>query len=86
MTGSPKGKGSLPKLVIRPEYEVSDIAQAQISEVAHKLSLIERIWNINGVRKAVILLGLVVAWQAYTVGFDVEPLMLPLKRKPMSQG
>ncbi len=76
-TVSPRGKGSLPELVIRPEYEVSDIAQAQISEVAHKLSLIERIWNINGVRKAVILLGLVAAWQGYTVGFDVEPLMLP---------
>ncbi len=73
----PAGKGLLPKLVIRPEYEVSDIAQAQISDVAHKLSLAERIWNINGVRKAVILLALVAAWQAYTVGFDVEPLMLP---------
>ena len=77
MTGSPKGKSSLPKLVIRAEYEISDIAQAQISDVARKLSLIERIWNINGVRKAVILLGLVAAWQGYTVGFDVEPLMLP---------
>jgi len=77
MTGSPKGKSSLPKLVIRAEYEISDIAQAQISDVARKLSLIERMWNINGVRKAVILLGLVAAWQGYTVGFDVEPLMLP---------
>jgi len=76
-TRSPKGKGSIPKLVIRPEFEISDIAQAQISEVARKLSLIERIWNINGVRKAVILLGLVAAWEGYTVGFDVEPLMLP---------
>jgi len=37
----------------------------------------ERIWNINGVRKTFILLCLVAAWEAYTVGFDVEPLMLP---------
>ena len=77
MTGSAKQKSSLPELVIRPEYEVADIAQAQINEVAHKLSLIERIWNINGVRKTFILLCLVAAWEAYTVGFDVEPLMLP---------
>jgi len=70
-------KSALPELVIRPEFEVSDIAQAQTGDVARKLSMVERVWNINGVRKGVILLGLVVAWQAYTVGFDVEPLMLP---------
>lgn len=74
---SPAGKGSIPELVIRPEYEVSDIAQAKTGDVARKLSLVERIWNINGVRKAVILLSLVAIWQGYTVGFDVEPLMLP---------
>ncbi|GBE42665.1 putative aliphatic sulfonates transport permease protein SsuC [bacterium BMS3Bbin10] len=76
-TGSAKPKGSIPELVIRPEYEVSDIAQAKTGDVARKLSLVERIWNINGVRKAVILLSLVATWQGYTVGFDVEPLMLP---------
>ena len=76
-TGSAKPKGSIPELVIRPEYEVSDIAQAKTGDVARKLSLVERIWNINGVRKAVILLSLVAIWQGYTVGFDVEPLMLP---------
>lgn len=68
---------SLPQLVIRPEFEVSDLAQAQTGDVARKLSFLERVWNIDAVRKAVILLGLVAAWQAYTVGFDVEPLMLP---------
>lgn len=70
------GKG-LPEPVIRPEFEISDLEQAQTGDVARKLSFVERIWNINGVRKGVILLALVVAWQAYTVGFDVEPLMLP---------
>ena len=72
-----KPDASLPELVIRPEFEVSDLEQAQTGEVAIKLSWIERIWNIDAVRKAVILLALVVVWQAYTVGFDVEPLMLP---------
>ncbi len=70
-------KSSIPELVFRPEYEVSDIEQAQTGDVARKLSTAERIWNIDGVRKFVILLSLVVAWQVYTVGLDVEPLMLP---------
>ncbi len=68
---------SLPELVIRPEFEVSDLQQAQTGEVAIKLSWMERIWNVDAVRKSVILLALVSVWQAYTVGFDVEPLMLP---------
>ncbi len=76
-TSSNNKKTAIPQLVLRPEFEVSDIEQAQTSEVARKLSTLERIWNIDGVRKFVILLSLVVAWQAYTVGFDVEPLMLP---------
>ena len=74
---TPNTKGPLPQLVIRPEFEVSSIEQAQTTEVARPLSMLERIWNINGVRKAVILLALVGAWQAYTVGFNIEPLMLP---------
>lgn len=76
-TSSTNRKTSIPELVIRPEFELSDIEQAQTGDVARKLSLVERIWNINGVRKAVILLALVASWQAYTVALDVEPLMLP---------
>lgn len=72
-----KENRSIPQLVFRPEFEVPGIEQAQTSEVARKLSTFERIWNVDGVRKFVILLSLVVAWQAYTVGLDVEPLMLP---------
>ncbi|MDA7945934.1 MAG: ABC transporter permease [Hyphomicrobiaceae bacterium] len=72
-----KKTASLPELVVRPEFEVSDLEQAQTGEVAIKLSWVERIWNVDAVRKSVILLSLVVVWQAYTVGFDVEPLMLP---------
>ncbi len=78
MSGSAKkGRAALPELVIRPEFELSDIEQAQTDEVARKLSIIERIWNVDAVRKLTILLALVVAWQAYTVGLDVEPLMVP---------
>ena len=73
-TNVTKKTASLPELVIRPEFEVSDLEQAQTGEVAITLSWFERIWNIDAVRKAVILLALVSVWQAYTVGFDVEPL------------
>ena len=48
-----------------------------LGDVARTLSWIERAWNVNGVRKAAILVGLLVAWQAYTVALDVEPLMFP---------
>jgi NitT/TauT family transport system permease protein len=66
-----------PELIERPEFERTDIREADISSIARKLSLGERVWNINGVRKAVILLGLVGFWQIYTVVLDVEPLMMP---------
>ena len=77
MTGTPTTPKGLPELVIRPEFVNEDIQDAHTGEVARELSTLEKIWNINGVRKASILLGLVVVWQAYTVAFDVEPLMFP---------
>lgn len=74
--GTATGK-QLPDIYVRPEFVVDDIETAAVGDVEHRLSLIERIWNINGVRKATILIGLVVVWQAYTVIGDVEPLMFP---------
>ncbi|MDX1434553.1 MAG: ABC transporter permease [Gammaproteobacteria bacterium] len=62
---------------VRPEFVVDELPEAAIGDVARRLSLIERLWNVNGVRKATILLGLVVFWQLYTVIADVEPLMFP---------
>jgi NitT/TauT family transport system permease protein len=67
----------LPALHIRPEFVAEDIGEADISDIARPLTLMERIWDNNAVRKGTILLGLVVLWQAYTVIFDVEPLMFP---------
>ena len=68
---------NLPELVIRPEFENNDIQDAHTGDIAVKLSTFEKVWNVNGVRKAVILLGLMVIWQVYTVAMDVEPLMFP---------
>lgn len=68
---------SLPELVIRPEFENTDLADAHTGDVERRLSLVERVWNVNGVRKLTILLALVLTWQVYTVALDVEPLMFP---------
>ena len=75
--GGPMSGGKGPDIYIRPEFEVETLGEAEIGDVERKLSWIERAWNVNGVRKATILLGLVVAWQIYTVALDVEPLMFP---------
>ena len=69
----PNGSG----IHIRPEFVVETLDEAETGDAARELSWIDRVWNINGVRKAAILIGLVVAWQAYTVALDVEPLMFP---------
>jgi len=74
---APAGRPSTPHIHVRPEFEVEDLGKAEIGDVEVRLSILERLWNINGVRKSVILLGLVLAWQVYTVAADVEPLMFP---------
>ncbi|MEK9671830.1 MAG: ABC transporter permease subunit [Rhodospirillaceae bacterium] len=68
---------ALPEPVIRPEFINENIKDAHTGDVARELSTIEKIWNINGVRKAVILLGLVASWQLYTVIFQPQPLLFP---------
>ena len=67
----------MPEIRLREEFVVEDIGEAAIGDVARPLSIWERIWDINAVRKGAILLGLVVLWQVYTVALDVEPLMFP---------
>lgn len=68
---------TLPEPVIRPEFINENIADAHTGDVAVELSFFEKVWNINGVRKAFILFSLVAVWQAYTVLMNVEPLMFP---------
>jgi NitT/TauT family transport system permease protein len=68
---------SSPHIHVRPEFEVADLRKAEIGDIEVPLSLAERLWNINGVRKAAILIGLMALWQIYTVAADVEPLMFP---------
>ncbi len=64
-------------IYVRPEFEVDGLKDATNVDVERQLSLFERISNINAVRKMSILLGLVVAWQAYTMIAQPEPLLFP---------
>jgi NitT/TauT family transport system permease protein len=68
---------STPYIHVREEFEHTELPVPELGDVARPLSVLERLWNVNGVRKAVILLGLVIAWQVYTVAANVEPLMFP---------
>jgi len=67
----------VPRIHVRPEFEVRELPKPELGDVARPLSPLERLWNVNGVRKAAILVGLVLAWQVYTVAANVEPLMFP---------
>lgn len=62
---------------VRPEFEVDALKDATNVDVERQLSLVERISNINAVRKMSILLGLVVLWQGYTMIAQPEPLLFP---------
>jgi sulfonate transport system permease protein len=62
---------------LRPEFEVGALQDATNVDVERQLSLVERISNINAVRKMSILLGLVVLWQGYTMIVQPEPLLFP---------
>jgi len=68
---------TVPALYVRPEFVNENLGIAEKVDVERELTLIERISNINAVRKLTILLGLVVVWQLYTTLMDVEPLLFP---------
>ena len=63
--------------VNRPEFVVDKLEPVATVEVQRELSMFERVVAMNWIRKLAILLGLVVAWELYTVLFDVEPLLFP---------
>ena len=64
-------------LYVRPEFEAGGLQDATNVDVERQLSLMERISNINAVRKLSILLGLIVLWQVYTWIAQPEPLLFP---------
>jgi len=64
-------------ITIRSEFVVDTLEAAQDVDVERRLSLFERISNVNAIRKLTILLGLVIIWEVYTWIGEVEPLLFP---------
>jgi len=65
------------EIYVRSEFTADDLSAAKDVDVERQLSPLERFWNINAVRKLSILLGLIIAWEAYTRISEVEPLLFP---------
>lgn len=60
----------------RPEFEHATLPDANIGEVERTLSPLERIANIDWVRRAAILVILAVTWEVYARYLD-NPLLVP---------
>ncbi len=60
----------------RPEFEIERLAPVTVGAVEQPLSLPERLANLAALRRAVLLLLLALAWEAYARWLD-NPLMLP---------
>lgn len=61
---------------VRPEFERTDIGDADLGEVTRKLSLAETLWNEPIVRKLLILVVLAAVWEIYGRWLN-NPLMFP---------
>jgi len=68
---------SLPQTIVRPEFETDGLGAADHGDVARRLTLYERISNMDSVRKFSILLVFMVAWEMYTRISGVSHFMLP---------
>jgi NitT/TauT family transport system permease protein len=61
---------------VRAEFERKTLDARNVGEIVRPLSHWERVTNVTGVRRFVILVLLAVAWQAYSVPLD-NPLIFP---------
>lgn len=68
---------SIPNVLVRSEFEATDISKADTGDVARKLTLFERISDMNSVRKLSILVLVIAAWEIYTRASGVSELILP---------
>ena len=60
----------------RPEYERGVVDASNVGEIARKLSVTERVFNIGSVRITLILLTLAIIWEVYARWLD-NALMFP---------
>ena len=68
---------SFPQTIVRPEFETDGLGAASHGDVARRLTLYERISNMDSVRKFSILISFIVAWELYTRISGVSHFMLP---------
>lgn len=68
---------NVPEIVVRSEFEADSIGDAVKADVARKLTPLERLVDMDGVRKFSILLALMIAWELYTRLSGVSELILP---------
>lgn len=68
---------TLPQTVVRPEFDAGDLSAASHGDVARKLSLWEKLVDMDGVRKLTILIALMMAWELYTRLSGVSEYILP---------
>jgi NitT/TauT family transport system permease protein len=61
---------------VRPEFVVSDMEASLAGEVGRELSLWERLRNVTAVRRMLVVLVLIVVWEAYARWLG-SPLMFP---------
>lgn len=64
-------------LFIRPEFENPAVETAVVGDIERRLSMWERISNMDPVRKFTVLVTLVVAWELYTRIGNINELMFP---------
>ena len=67
----------VPQIVIRDEFDAGDLGAASHGEVARKLTLFERLYELDPLRKFSILIILMVSWELYTRTSGVSELILP---------
>ena len=68
---------TIPNVLVRSEFEATDITEADTGDAARKLTLFERISDMNSIRKLSILVLVIVAWEIYTRLSGVSELILP---------
>lgn len=74
-TGEPEARSG--GIYVRPEFVRTPVDVTQIGVIDRPISALERLWNIDGVRKATVVLGFVALWEGYTRIAGVAPILFP---------
>ena len=64
-------------LQLRPEFENKGIEKAVVGDIERRLTLWERLSNMDPVRKLSVLVLVIVSWELYTRIGDINELMFP---------